>query len=146
MNKKIQEKLLISITLIVMMTNFLASNFKIVYADEEETTVLQKLENGIIIATDVLEDALNVVFGSVIGLLTKPIRVLALGLADGLDDITADLAFSQGTVNPDGSIKPDTIWKDLGELGKDALNLVTLGVFTFKPSISPFDILFNRLL
>ena len=145
MNKKIHEKMLICLILMVMMTNFLASNFKVVYADEEETTVLQKLENGIIIATDVLEDALNVVFGSVIGLLTKPVRVLALGLADGLDDITADLAFSQGTVNPDGSIKPDTIWKDLGELGKDALNLVTLGVFTFKPSISPFDILFNKI-
>lgn len=143
MNKTIKEKMLVSIILVIFMTNFLTSNF-CVYAEDEET-IIQKLENGVVIATDVLEDALSVVFGTVIGLLTKPVRALALGLADGLDDITADLAYSQGTVNPDGSIKPDTIWKDLGEAGGALLETATLGLFTFKPSISPFDILFNKI-
>lgn len=145
MNKTIQRKLLTSLILIIFMTNIFVSNITVVYADDGEMTAVEKLENGIVIATDVLEDSLNVVMGSVVGLLTKPFRALALALADGLDDIVADLAYSQGTVNSDGSIRPDTIWRDAGESLGGLAETLTLGILTFKPSVTPFDILFNKL-
>lgn len=120
MNKTMLKKLLTTIILVVMMSNFMTSN--IVLADE---TTGQKIENGIVAGVNVLEDFLSIMMGSVVGLLTFPFRLLALALANGLDELTADIAYSQGAIDENGVIRPDT--------------------FFTNESITPFDIFFNRV-
>ncbi|MBQ7409992.1 MAG: hypothetical protein IJW20_01245 [Clostridia bacterium] len=120
MNKTTLKKLLISIILVVMLSNFMISN--IVLA---EGTAGEQVENVVVAGVNVLEDFLGGVMGSVVGLLTKPFRALALALANALDGLTADIAYSQGAIDENGVIRPDT--------------------FFTNESITPFDIFFNRV-
>lgn len=107
MNKKMLKKLLISLIIVVLISNTFGNNI-VLAANENIFTVLG--------------DWLNVAVGSVVGLLTYPFRILALGLSYGLDTLTASIAYSQGTV----------------ENGK----------FNFhggSETITPFDIFFNKI-
>ena len=110
MNKKMLKKLLVSLLIVLLVSNVFVNN--IVLADTAETGFF-----------DVLGDFLGVAFGSVVGLLTYPFRLLALGLSNALDGLTAGIAYSQGTVNEYGVIDP----------------------YGSASSITPFDIFFNKL-
>lgn len=110
MNKKMLKKLLVSLLIVLLVSNVFVNN--IVLADTAETGFF-----------DVLGDFLGVAFGSVVGLLTYPFRLLALALSNALDGLTSGIAYSQGTVNEYGVIDP----------------------YGSASSITPFDIFFNKL-
>lgn len=111
--KKTLKKFLICIMLVVIMTNFVVSNYS--FADDDPNT-------------GILEEFL----GSVVGLLTLPIRIIAIAIGNAVDGLTEGVAYSQGALDENGNLitNPDSSG------GSDFWN---------SDPITPFDIFFNRV-
>ena len=103
--KKTLKKLLICILIILIINNFFISNISF--------------------AADSFEDWLVDLLGSVVGLLTYPIRIVAIGCGYAIDTLTKSVAESQGAVDANGNIVE--------------------GTFINNGMITPFDIFFNKI-
>ena len=108
--KKTLKKILICILIILIINNFL------IYDCSFAATAQTQADSAI---GKFLGDLLE----SVIGLLTYPYRIIALTVGYAVDSLTAGIAYSQGTADAKGTIKP-----------KLSQNQIT-----------PFDILFNHV-
>ena len=104
--KKTLKRLLICILIFLMINNFFMTN--ITYAASDSA----------------FEDWLTDILGTVVGLLTWPVRIVALGCGWAIDTLTRNVAYSQGSV-VNGVIEPDTFIND--------------------GMITPFDIFFNKI-
>ncbi len=103
--KKTLKKLLICILIILIINNFFISNISF--------------------AADSFEDWLVDLLGSVVGLLTYPIRIVAIGCGYAIDTLTKSVAESQGSVDANGNIVE--------------------GTFINNGMITPFVIFFNKI-
>lgn len=103
--KRILKKVLLSLILVVVLTNFIVG---------------PKVYAG-----NLLEEALDAMMGTVIGLLTKPFRAVALLIADAIDSLAGILAWSQGSIDESGNIVEGTFFSD--------------------KTLTPYDILFNKV-
>lgn len=103
--KKTLKKLLVCILIILIINNFFISNISF--------------------AADSFEDWLVDLLGSVVGLLTYPIRIVAIGCGYAIDTLTKGVAESQGSVDANGNIVE--------------------GTFINNGMITPFDIFFNKI-
>ena len=103
--KRILKKVLLSLILVVVLTNFIVG---------------PKVYAG-----NLLEEALDAMMGTVIGLLTKPFRAVALLIADAIDSLAGILAWSQGSIDESGKIVEGTFFSD--------------------KTLTPYDILFNKV-
>lgn len=103
--KRILKKVLLSLILVVVLTNFIVG---------------PKVYAG-----NLLEEALDAMMGTVIGLLTKPFRAVALLIADAIDSLAGILAWSQGSIDENGKIVEGTFFSD--------------------KTLTPYDILFNKV-
>ena len=106
--KKTLKKLLICILIIFIINNFFFNNVSL--------------------AADAFEDWLTDMLGAVVGLLTWPIRLVALACAWAIDGITSNVALLEGYVNESGSIVKTNPY----------------GADEFK-TLTPFHILFNKI-
>ena len=103
------KKLLISLILVVMLSNYLLSNVTFVYAEENDDELI------------VGESWLGGIASSVVGLLTLPIRIIAVYIGKAINFVTALVAYAE--FPEDGNNDSD---------GKGS-------------TINPFDILFNKV-
>ncbi len=106
--KKTLRKLLICILIILIINNFFLSNIS--FADDG--------------FGEWLEDML----GAVVGLLTWPVRIIALACAWAIDGLTTSIALLEGYVDPQGNIVTNNPY------GEDEFSTLT-----------PFHILFNKV-
>ena len=102
---RIFRKLLICILIALMINNFVIGNF--VFASG---------------AGDALGDFLTDLLGSVVGLLTYPLKLVALAAGYAMNSVTALVAYSQGSIDDQGNITTDISFL-----------------------ITPFDIFFNKV-
>ena len=112
--KKALKKILVIVLIILTLNNFLISS---VYADDDDG-----IGGGVI--GDIIQGHLE----SVVGLLTYPIRIIALAAATAINALTASVAYIEGSTDPSF---------DMG--ASESLGNV------FSKSISPFDIFFNKV-
>lgn len=103
--KKTLKKLLVCILILLIINNFFISNISFAASGPEEW----------------LADML----GTVVGLLTWPIRLVAIGCGMAIEAVTKEVAYSQGSVDANGNIVPGTFLND--------------------GMITPFDIFFNKI-
>ena len=103
--KRILKKVLLCLILVVILTNFIIGPRAY--------------------AGNLLEEALDAMMGTVIGLLTKPFRAIALLIADAIDSLVGILAWSQGSIDESGKIVEGTFFSD--------------------KTLTPYDILFNKI-
>ena len=105
MNKTL-KRILVTTLLIVMLNNFIFSNISFVYAEDDEAD---------------MKRVMGPIVSSVVGLLTLPIRLIAVFIGNAINRVTALVAYSQypedGTNDSDGKAS----------------------------TINPFDILFNKV-
>lgn len=106
--KKNLKKILVCILICFVINNFFISN--LAFADDA------KDDNA-------FADWLEGILGAVIGLLTYPIRLIAVGIGFAIEIVTTLVAYTEGTIDSSGNIDPDGS-KDI---------------------ITPFDILFNKV-
>ncbi len=102
MLNKTLKKILVLILIVLLLNNFIISN--VVYAAGESE----------------VEKFLTKMLGTVVGWFTYPIRLVAIGLAHGMQSLTASVAYCD-TPSTDGGSAQDT------------------------STISPYDILFNKV-
>lgn len=112
--KKALKKILVIVLIILTLNNFLISS---VYADDDDG-----------IGGGVIGDIIQGLLESVVGLLTYPIRIIALAAATAINALTASVAYIEGSTDPSF---------DMG--ASESLGNV------FSKSISPFDIFFNKV-
>lgn len=119
MNKTL-KKILICLMLIVIMGNFIMPKYTFA-ADDPNTSWIEEI------------------LGSVIGLFTWPIRMVALAVGTATNDLTEGVAYSQGALDENGNLltTPAT--------SVDALGSVINPLSKPDTVITPFDILFNRV-
>ena len=103
--RRILKKVLLCLILVVILTNFIIGPRAY--------------------AGNLLEEALDAMMGTVIGLLTKPFRAIALLIADAIDTLVGILAWSQGSIDESGNIVEGTFFSD--------------------KTLTPYDILFNKI-
>lgn len=103
--KKTLKKLLICILIILIINNFFISNISF--------------------AADSFGEWITDILGSVVGLLTFPIRIVAIGCGYAIDTLTRNVAESQGCIDANGNIVD--------------------GTFINVEMITPFDIFFNKI-
>ena len=111
--KKALKKILVIILIILTLNNFLISS---VYADDDD---------GI---GGVIGGIIKGLLESVVGLLTYPIRIIALAAATAINALTASVAYIEGSTDPSFDMGAS---QSLGNV--------------FSKSISPFDIFFNKV-
>lgn len=111
--KKALKKILVIVLIILTLNNFLISS---VYADDDD---------GI---GGVIGDIIQGLLESVVGLLTYPIRIIALAAATAINALTASVAYIEGSTDPSFDMGAS---QSLGNV--------------FSKSISPFDIFFNKV-
>ena len=104
--KRILKKILVCILICLIINNFLISNISFA-------------GNGLI------GDFIAFAFGSVVGILTWPIRIFALVAGMAIDVLMSQVAYSQGTIDAYGNIVPDPLFGNI--------------------RVTPFDILFNKI-
>ena len=106
--RRVFKRLLICILICLIINNFFLS--------------------GISFAADgrsVVGKTLSMLLGTFVGVLTWPLRVIALAIGFAMDVLTAQLAYSQGAIDANGNIVADTILEN--------------------NRITPYDILFNKI-
>lgn len=110
--KKTLEKLVICILIIIMLSNFCMINYS--NAEEGEENPL----------SDFIEEKQ----GSFVGVLTWPVRIIALLVGTAINDLTEGVAYTEGIIDENGNLVegPESV------KGTDTV-------------ITPFDIFFNRI-
>ena len=108
--KRVLKKLLICLVVIVLLNNFVVGNLftNVSYA----------------ITTDDVLDAVETVLGTVVGLLTWPIRLVAITIGLAVNTLMGTVAYVEGGTVNDTNVDPGT---------------------TTITTLSPFDILFNNI-
>ena len=116
MNKTL-KKILICLMLIVIMGNFIMPKYTFA-ADDPNTSWIEEI------------------LGSVIGLFTWPIRMVALAVGTSTNDLTEGVAYSQGALDENGNL-----------ITNPGVSVDAAGNPFDKPDtvITPFDIFFNRV-
>lgn len=106
--RRVLKKLLICILICLIINNFFFS--EISFATDGRSAIGQ---------------AVSLLLGSFVGLLTWPIRIFALAAGWAMDLLASQLAYSQGSIDANGNIIADTLLEN--------------------NRITPFDILFNKI-
>ena len=92
--KRILNKMLTVILIMLILNNFLMSSFTPVYAAESGSAAS-------------VEQILTDILGSVVGIFTYIPKVAAVGLAFAIENLLGGLAYSQGKVDSSGNIQSD---------------------------------------
>lgn len=118
MNKTL-KKIIICLIVIVIMGNFFIPKYSFA-AKDPNTSVIEEL------------------LGSVIGLFTWPVRIVALGVSTAVNELTELVAYSEGALDEDGNLVTTPATRvDLGSVINPLSTPDTL--------ITPFHIFFNRV-
>lgn len=90
--KKIFKKVLITVLIVLMLNNFLLSNFNVVHA------------NVILLDISDVVEFINGLIGTVVGIFFWPLKGLALGAAVAADELIGIVAYSQGKITESGEV------------------------------------------
>ncbi len=105
---EILKKVLVCFLILLVLNNFCIGNISpiFVYASENTTGQTSNSESN---PLDILKDALNVLLGTVVGLLTWPLRIVALAVGYGVSSLMGLVAFIENPTGENNAFRQLTI-------------------------------------